>query len=241
MSGHSKWAQIKRQKGVQDTKRGTLFTKLSNAISLMAKAGGKDPETNFKLRLAIEKARSANMPMDNIERAIKKGVGELDGQQIEEVAYEGYGPGGIAIIIEAVTDNKNRTTSEIRNILSKYGGRLGEANSVKWLFGQKGVIKVLLDENQSKEWLELKIIDAGAEDVVDNEDELTIFTKPSDLEKVKKNIEKQKIQVEYAEIELVAKNKVEVSDSETKNKLEKIFEELDNHDNVDNFFTNLKE
>jgi len=241
MSGHSKWAQIKRQKGVQDTKRGTLFTKLSNAVSLAAKAGGKDPEINFKLRLAIEKAREANMPMDNIERAIKRGVGELEGQQIEEINYEGYGPSGIAIIIETVTDNKNRTTSEIRNILSKYGGRLGEAKSVKWLFEQRGVIKILLNKKQDKENFELKIIDAGAEDVVEDEDELTVFTKPEDLQKVKENIEKQKIKVEYAEIEMVAKNKIEIADSETKGKLEKIFEELDNHDNVDNFFTNLKE
>jgi YebC/PmpR family DNA-binding regulatory protein len=241
MSGHSKWAQIKRQKGLQDAKRGTLFTKLGNAISLAVKAGGKDPETNFKLRLAIEKARESNMPMDNIERAIKRGTGELAGQQIEEVTYEGYCPGGIAIIIEAVTDNKNRTTSEIRNILSKYGGRLGEANSVRWLFDQKGVIKILLDKNQDKEDYELKIIDAGAEDVVENEDELTVFTQPNDLEKVKENIEKLNLKVEYAEIEQVAKNKVEVIDSETKSKLEKIFVELDNYDNVNNSFTNLKE
>jgi len=239
MSGHSKWAQIKRQKGVQDAKRGTLFTKLGNAISLAAKAGGKDPETNFKLRLSIEKARGANMPMDNIERAIKRGAGELAGQQIEEVSYEGYGPSGIAIIIETVTDNKNRTTSEIRNILSKYGGRLGEANSVKWLFEQKGVIKILLEKNQNKEDLELKIIDAGAFDVIEEDDELTVLTAPESLEKVRQNIEK--IKVDYAEIELIAKNKVEINGPENKTKLDKLLEELDNLDDVDNYFTNYKE
>jgi YebC/PmpR family DNA-binding regulatory protein len=241
MSGHSKWAQIKRQKGVQDAKRGTLFTRLANAISLAAKSGGKNPETNFKLRLAIEKAREANMPQDNVERAIKRGSGELEGQKIEDISYEGYGPAGVAIIIKTVTDNKNRTTSEIRNILSKFGGGLGEGNSVSWLFEQKGVIKILLEKKQNKQDLELKIIDAGAFDVIEEGDELTVLTAPENLENVKQNIEKANIKVDYAEIELIAKNKVEINELVTKAKLDKLLEELDNLDDVDNFFTNYKD
>lgn len=163
MSGHSKWSQIKRQKGVADVKRGNLFTKLCNNITIAARLGGGSQETNFRLRLAVDKAKAASVPRDNIERAIKRGTGELGGAQIEEIVYEGYGPGGVAILVETLTDNKNRTAPLIRNIFSKHGGNMGGPGSVAWMFAPKGVIRLeIASLKSSKEDVELAAIDAGA-------------------------------------------------------------------------------
>ena len=235
MSGHSKWAQIHRQKGVADTKRGAVFTKLGNAITAAAKSGGGDPDANFKLRLAIDQAKASNLPKDNIERAIKRGTGELGGGTIETVVYEGFGPAGIAIIIEGLTDNRNRTSSAIKHLLSKYGGSLGGPNSVSWLFVQKGVLRIkeITDE------LELDLIDAGALDVVREDDGATIYTMPNDLKKIKNFLELQKIIVDYAEVEQVAKEKKALNDEEAQN-LQKLFGELDNDEDVSNYYTNAE-
>lgn len=240
MSGHSKWAQIKRQKGATDQKRGTLFTKLGNAITIAARQGGGDPAINFKLRLAIDNAKKANMPKENIEKAVKRGTGELEGVKLEEVSYEAFGPGGVVLVIQSLTDNKNRTLSFIKHILSKYDGRLSGPGSVGWMFEKKGVIRIMnSDLPTKKEELELKSIDAGAEDFKEGEEEITIYTKPEDLEKVKENLEKENISPSYAEVELKAKNEVKIEDEKIKEKLEKLFEELDNCEEVNDYYTNL--
>ena len=235
MSGHSKWAQIHRQKGVADTKRGAVFTKLGNAITAAAKSGGGDPDANFKLRLAIDQAKASNLPKDNIERAIKRGTGELGGGTIETVVYEGFGPAGTAIIIEGLTDNRNRTSSSIKHLLSKYGGSLGGPNSVSWLFIQKGVLRV----KEISDELELDLIDAGALDIVREDDGATIYTVPNDLKKIKDFLELQKISVDYAEVEQVAKEKKALNDEEAQN-LQKLFGELDNDEDVSNYYTNAE-
>jgi len=236
MSGHSKWSTIKRQKGAADAKRGALFTKLGNAITIAAKEGGGDIDSNFSLRLAIDKAKSANMPKDNIERAIKRGTGELDdGKKIEDITYEGFGPDGIAFMIEALTDNRNRTSSSMKHILTKYGGSLGGPNSVAWMFNQIGIIRI----NKINEDLELELIDAGATDIKKDEDGVAVFTKPNDLKKVKSFLEQKQINVEYAEIEQIPKDSVNISD-EIKEKLEKIFAELDEDGDVNNYYTNAE-
>ncbi len=235
MSGHSKWSKIKRQKGSADSKRASLFTKLAKNITLAAKQGGGDPEMNFKLRLAMDKAKAANMPKDNIDKAIKRGTGELAGGIIEEITYEGFIPGGVAIIIKALTDNKNRAVSSIKHILTKYDGNLSGPNSVAWMFDQRGVIR--LSNITNKEEVELKAIDAGADDIIEENHDLTIYTTPNNLPTVKENLEKQGIEVEYAETEMVAKDKLDIS-SEQKLKLEKLFAELDENEDVDDYYTN---
>lgn len=241
MSGHSKWAQIKRQKQTTDAKRGTLFTKLSNVIALAARQS-KDPETNFKLRLAIEQARAANMPRDNIERAIRRGTGELKGANLEEITYEAYGPGGIGLVIEVLTDNKNRALSYLKHLLSQYGGRLGESGSVRWMFKPRGVVRITNYSSQIKnlENFELKAIEAGVEDIIEENTDLAIYTKPEDLQKVKENLEKEKIKIDYAQIEFVAENKIKVEDEALKEKIEKLFNELDECLEVVDYYTNLE-
>ncbi len=239
MSGHSKWAQIKRSKGLADAKRGALFTKLARAISLAARQGGGNPETNFKLRLAIEKAKQANMPKENIERAIKRGTGELSGATIEKVVYEAFGPGGVAMVIEVLTDNKNRAVANLKHILNKYQGRLGEPKSVLWMFETKGVIR--LSESgkpEDKEKIELKAIELGAEDIKEENGEIIIFTLPENLQKIKEGLEQEGFSINYAEVEMIAKNKVKVEDAGVKQKLEKLYLELDECQEVDNYYTN---
>lgn len=240
MSGHSKWSQIKRKKGVADVQRGKIFSKMAKAISVAARDGG-DPETNSKLRMEIEKARSVNMPRDNIERAIKKGTGELGGGKIEEITYEAYGPGGIAIIIEALTDSKNRTSSEIKHILSKFNGRFGEAGSVKWMFAQKGLIEYEIPKGKDKNDLELLIIDAGAEDIKQKDGILEIYTKPEELDKVKNNLEVQGIKIDLAVLEWVAKDLVSAENEKAKAQIEKLFEALDEQDDTQEIYSNLRE
>lgn len=235
MSGHSKWAQIKRQKGVADVKKGSLFTKLGRVITVVAKEGGGNPETNFKLRLAMDKAKAANMPNENIERAIKRGTGEGNEDKLETITYEAYGPAGTALVIEALTDNRNRTISIIRGIINKYQGNLAGTNSVLWMFEPKGVIGINLGQN--KEEVELKAIDAGADDVVEEGENLFVYTKPADLKIVKDQLEKNGIKAEYAEIELLPKTKV-VPDEKTKEKIKALFNELDDNEEVNNYYSN---
>lgn len=255
MSGHSKWAQIKHKKGAADQKRGSLFSKLTNTITVAARRSGGDPDMNFKLRLTIDKARQANMPKENIERAIKRGTGELASVNLEEITYEGFGPGKVAIIIECLTDNKNRTAAEIKHILGKHGGLIAGPGAVAWMFKKYGVITISVaptfrsersdqlgpktSATSNLEELELKLIEWGASDIKVNNDRILVYTKPEDLQKVKENLDKENIPVESAEIEFVAKEKVEVG-NEMKEKLKKLFEELDENDGVSNYYTNLK-
>ncbi|MDD4996422.1 MAG: YebC/PmpR family DNA-binding transcriptional regulator [Patescibacteria group bacterium] len=240
MSGHSKWAKLKHFKGALDAKKSAIFTKLGHAITIAARQGGKDMETNFKLRLAIERAKKANLPKDNIERAIKRGTGELAGEQIEEVIYEAFGPNGTTILIEALTDNKNRTVSSLRRIFNKYGGNLGGQNSVLWMFEKKGVIRILKEEIKgSPEDLELKMIDFGAEDIKNEEEGLVIYIKLEDLERIKKHIEDNAISIESAEIEWFAKDPIKVDES-TQSKIDNIFIELDEDQDINSYYTNIE-
>lgn len=238
MSGHSKWSQIKRAKGVTDAKRGALFTKLGNTITIAARELGGDPTTNFKLRVAIDQAKTVNMPKDNIERAIKRGTGELEGGSIEEITYEAFGPKGIALIIEVLTDNKNRAVSNLKHILNKYDGSLGTSGSVVWRFEKRGVIR--MSDIKKDQTLELKIIDAGAQDIKEEDGALIIYTKPEDLQKVKENLERQEIAAEYTEIEWIPKEPIKINDSNLRTKLEKLYQELDGSEDVNNYYTNAE-
>lgn len=240
MSGHSKWAKLKHFKGALDAKKSAAFTKLGHAITVAAKEGGGDLEANFKLRLAVEKARKANLPKDNIERAIKRGTGELAGEQIEEVVYEAFGPNGTTLLIEVLTDNKNRTVSSLRRIFNKYGGGLGSQNSVLWMFDKKGVIRILKEEIKDKqEELELKIIDLGVEDIKNEEEGLVVYTKLEDLEKAKKGIEENGLNIESAEVEWFAKDPIKV-DVGTQAKIDSILAELDEDQDINNYYTNIE-
>lgn len=236
MSGHSKWKQIKRQKESSDIKKGQLFSKIIHAITVASKEDGGDPETNFKLRLAIEKARGINMPQDNIDRAIKKAT-EGSGSPVESVIYEAYGPGGVALLIETLTDNHNRTTGEIKNTLSKNGGRLGAANSVKWLFEEKGVITVD-PQGKKEEEIELNAIDAGAEDVQSEGNEVTILTIKEDCQKIKDKLA-AKYKIISAEITRVPKNKVKIEDEKILAQIESLVDKIESQEEVNQIYTNI--
>ncbi|MBI4407316.1 MAG: YebC/PmpR family DNA-binding transcriptional regulator [Candidatus Kerfeldbacteria bacterium] len=226
MSGHSKWATIKRSKGAADAKRGALFTKLSKNISIAAKKG-KDPEMNPSLRLAVDTAREANMTKDVIERAILRGAGELPGQQIEEITYECYGPGGIALLVHCATDNTNRSASFIKSTLTKFGGNLGGPGSVSYLFKQKGVLR----STDSSETMQLKVVEAGADDLKEEDGGLTVYTHPDAFAAVKTTLGNA---VEYAEVSLVPELSVPLMDDEQRKKFEGLLEALeDNEDVVD--------
>ncbi len=238
MSGHSKWAKLKHFKGALDAKKSALFTKFGRMITIAAREGG-DPSANFKLRLAIDNARKVNLPKENIDRAIKKGTGELDGAQVEEVVYEAFGPQKIAIIIQALTDNKNRTIASLRRIFNKHGGILAGQNAVSWMFDKKGVIKLADIEAGTQQETELKLIDLGAEDIKIEDNEMVVYLSPESLEKVKEKIEQSGIKIEYAEVEWVAKDPIEVSD-QVKEKMESFFDELDEDEDVNNYYTSVK-
>lgn len=243
MSGHSHYSSIKHKKSIEDEKRGKIFSKMARMISVAAKEG-TDPASNSKLRRALEEARSFNMPKSNIEKAIKKGEGTPEEGKLEEINYEAFGPGGIAIIVEGITDNKNRTLSEIKNILQKYNGKLAESGSVKWLFKRKGVITINPNDQTpmtEKEDLEMKVIEAGAEDIFWHVDEnlLDIYTETEDLEKVKKNLENQGVKFESTSLDWIAKDSVEIAQKD-KQSLEKLFEELSENDAVQDIYSNLK-
>ncbi|HIE35911.1 MAG TPA: YebC/PmpR family DNA-binding transcriptional regulator [Candidatus Omnitrophica bacterium] len=237
MSGHSKWAGIKHKKAAQDAKRGRLFTKLIREITVAAREGGGNPDTNHRLRTAIERAKDANMPQDNIEKAIKRGTGELPGTVFESCIFEGYGPGGVAIMVEALTDNKNRTSAEIRNIFSKKGGNLAGGGSVSWIFNKKGY--VLVDKSQmGEEELFSIAVDAGAEDVKTEGKNYEIFCDPKDFENLKEAIKNKEIKWEMAELTMVPTSTVKVGGSQAKQILS-LIEALEDHDDVQKVYANF--
>jgi YebC/PmpR family DNA-binding regulatory protein len=236
MSGHSKWSKIKRAKGASDANRGQLFTKLTREIIIAARQGGPSPESNFRLRLAVQKARDSNMPMDNVERAIKKGSGAADAATLIELTLEGYGSNGVAVMVEAMTDNRNRTISEIRNVFTRHGGNLGEAGSVSWLFDNRGVITVDTKGADADE-LALVAIDAGADDVTTGKDYLEILVSPSKLEMVRKAIEPKR-PILSAEVSLIPKTTVMV-DEQNAIKVLKLLDHLEELDDVQRVFSNM--
>ena len=237
MSGHNKWASIKHKKAATDSKRGKLFSKLSKELTVSAKAGGGDPSGNPRLRVAINKAKSVNMPADNIERAIKKGTGELPGVTYEEIAYEGYGPKGVAIIVEVLTDNKNRTGAEIRNTFSKKGGNMAGPGSVNWIFAKKGFIMVKTD-NADEDNLMSIALDAGAEDMKIEEPMYEITTPIADLERVKEALEKANIEIESAEFTMIPSSTIKLEGSDAKQVLG-LVELLEDNDDVQNVYANF--
>lgn len=236
MSGHSKWATIKRAKAANDAKRGNIFTKHANNITIAAKEGGGDLETNFKLRLAVDRAKNDNVPKDNIERAIKRGTGELGGETIEEVMYGAMLPGQTALIVKCLTDNKNRSVTEVKTAITKNGGQYADLSSVAWQFENKGVIKTEKPETNEDE-VEMSIMESGALDYEIDED-ITLYTKPEDLQKVKNTLENLGFKIISADLEMVSKEKKEVSDDEL-GKISKIIDALDELDDVSSCYTNV--
>ncbi len=237
MSGHSKWATIKRKKGAADAKRGAVFTKLIREITVAAKQGGGDPNGNPRLRTVLEKAKAANMPVDNVTRAIKKGTGELEGVNYEEVMLEGYGPGGVAIMLNTLTDNHNRTVSEIRHLLNKQGGNMGEAGCVGWVFHKKGLL-TFNKTDISEDALMEKALEAGAEDIKDAEDVWEVTTDPSSFDAVKKALEDQKLKPLQAEVSMIPQNFVKLTGPDAE-KMLKLMEALEEHDDIQNVFANF--
>lgn len=236
MSGHSKWATTKRKKAAIDAKRGKIFTKLIKEITIAAREGGGDPDGNPRLRLAVDNAKSANMPQDNIERAIKKATGELEGQVYHELTYEGYGPGGIAFMVEVATDNKNRAVAEVRHVFTKYGGSLGETNSVAWMFDKKGVITLAKEGKTEDEILEV-ILDKGAEDIQTEEEFFEVYTPLEGFDNVRKALQNNNYKVENASLQWIAKNEVDTS-GEDAEKVMNMIEGLEDCDDVQNVYTN---
>lgn len=236
MSGHSKWATIKRKKGAADAKRGKIFTKLIKEITIAARQGGGDANGNPRLRLAIDNAKAANMPADNIERAIKKATGELEGVSYVELMYEGYGPGGIAILVEVATDNKNRTVAEVRHIFSKIGGSMGESGSVAWMFERKGIISVKRNNKSEDDVMEI-VLDAGADDMQTEEEIFEVTTSLELFETVRKTLLDKSLEIENASLEWIAKNTLAVA-GEDAEKVVKLIETLEDNDDVQNVFSN---
>jgi YebC/PmpR family DNA-binding regulatory protein len=237
MAGHSKWASIKHKKAVVDQRRGAHFTKLARAIQVAAREGGGDPDTNASLALAVQKAKDASMPKDNIERAIAKGTGAgADADAIETVVYEGYGPGGVAILVEALTDNRNRTGSEVRHMFSKSGGNLGEPGSVAWQFEKKG--SVVVDSERFSEDDLLPAIEAGAEDIAGDEGVWEVVTEPGDLTAVREALEGASIEIESAELSMRPTTRVQVDEGEV-GKLLRLIEQLEDHDDVNAVHANF--
>ncbi len=237
MSGHSKWSTIKRQKGANDSKRSAMFTKVAREIAVAARAGGGDPDANYRLRLAMDKARSINMPADNIKRAIEKATGEGDAEQYEEIVYEGYGPGGVAILVEAATDNRNRTAAEVRSIFAKAGGQLAGSGAVAWQFEPRGLITVPREGADADE-VALTAIDAGAVDVDSESDPIEIYTEPHDLEAVRKALDAAGVNVEDAENAMLAKQTVSL-DADHVRKAMRLVELLEDIDDVQRVTANV--
>jgi YebC/PmpR family DNA-binding regulatory protein len=237
MSGHSKWAGIKHKKAVVDAKRGQAFTKASREISIAAKEGGGDPTSNFRLRLAVQKAREVNMPADKIQNAIDRGSGAGKGETWEELRYEGFGPSGVALLVDVVTDNRNRTAPQIRHLFSKYGGNLGEANSVGWMFERKGVLSVTLGDQDAEE-IELAAIEAGAEDIREDEGTLEIVTEPQSFEDVRSALEARDVTIDSAEVTMQAKQTVPVEEDRAAAVL-RLIEILEEEDDVQQVHANF--
>lgn len=238
MAGHSKWANIKHKKEKEDARRGKLFTKLSRQITVAAREGGPDPAANARLRLAIEKARAVNMPMENIERAIKRGTGELEGANYEELIYEGYGPGGVAIMLEIMTDNRNRTASEVRHLFSRYGGNLGETGCVAWMFERRGLITIDRRSVQDEDALLLAAAEAGADDVKSNDDQFEVYTDPDVLEQAKEYLAQAGYTIASAGLTMIPKTSVQVV-GEDAARLMKLLDALEEHDDVQEVYANF--
>jgi YebC/PmpR family DNA-binding regulatory protein len=237
MSGHSKWSTIKHKKAAKDARRGKLFTKLIKEITVAARTGGGDINANPRLRTAVLTARGNSMPGENIDRAIKKGTGELEGVTYEEIQYEGYGPGGAAILAQVLTDNRNRTVSEIRKLFTKHGGNMGETGCVAWMFDKKGLItieKSQVDEDRLMGW----VLEAGGEDVKDEGDIFAVVTQPEDFEKVKEKLEHEKLTLASAQVTMVPKNTVDIDEKHAEQIL-KLTEELEDHDDVQSVSANF--
>ena len=240
MSGHSHAKTVMATKTANDAKKGRIYSKYGRLITIAVKEGGGsgDPEKNSKLKAIIEQAKNSNMPKENIERAIKKGTGELAGESLESVSYEGFGPGGIAIIIDGITDNTNRTLGEIKSILNQNGGKMAGEGAVRWMFERKGII-IISGEGKTKEELELMAIELGADDVKSNENNIDIYTKIEDLESIKKALEEKGIKIESASLDYVPKEEVMVSEKE-KEQAQRLFDALDENDAVNEIYSNLK-
>lgn len=237
MSGHSKWATIKRQKGATDAKRGQLFTKLGREIAVAAREGG-DPSGNARLRLAVQRARDANMPLDTIDRAIKRALGAGEASNYQEVMYEGYGPNGVAVLVQALTDNRNRTAAEVRSVFNRGGGNLGESGSVGWLFDQRGVVSIELNGSDPDE-LSLQAIDAGADDVQPGEDTLEVYTDVGQMESVRQALEGQGVKVLSSDIALIPKTTVTL-DQEAAEQTMRLIERLEDLDDVQEVYSNVE-
>lgn len=238
MAGHSKWANIKHRKAAQDAKKGKAFTKIIKEITIAARLGGGDPSSNPRLRSALDNARGVNMPKNNIDRAIKKGTGELEGINYEEITYEGYGPGGVAILVETITDNKQRTVAEVRHLLSKRGGNMGEPGSVAWIFEKKGII-TLDKEGIDEDTIMTVALEAGAEDVQDSEPEWEVETTPESLSDVKEAMAEQGIEAKSSEISMIPTNSIEVTDEKQAQQLLMLMEALEENDDVQNVYANF--
>jgi len=238
VSGHSKWSTIKRKKGAADAKRGKIFTKLIKEITVAARIGGGDAGANPRLRSAIGTAKSENMPKENIERAVKKGTGELEGTVYDEITYEGYGPGGVAILVDCMTDNKNRTVADIRHFFAKSGGNLGESGCVSWMFDKKG--SLLVDKSVVSEDKLLDIVlDAGAEDVAEEENEFQVVTVPDDFSAVLEALESENIPLIESSVSMIPKNVIEIIDEKTAKQVLTLLEKLEDHEDVQNVYANF--
>ena len=236
MSGHSKWSTIKHKKGATDAKRGKIFTKIIKEITVAARMGGGDPETNPRLRSALISARSENMPKDTFERAIKKGMGDLDGVNYEEILYEGYGPGGVAVLVECLTDNRNRTIAEVRQVFNKAGGNVGTDGCVAWMFDKKGLIIVNKEDSDEETLMELAL-DAGAEDIKEEAESFEIICDPAEFEAVKEAIDAAQIKYEMAEITMIPQNMTKVEGKEAEQMIN-FMEALDDCDDIQKFYSN---
>lgn len=238
MAGHSKWANIKHRKEAQDNKKGKIFTKIARELTVAAKIGGGDPASNSRLRLALDKARSANMPKDNVERAIKKGTGEGNDQVFEDITYEGYAPGGVGILVKTLTDNRNRTIMEVRTVITKRGGSMAEAGAVAWQFENKGIIEVPVTACSEDDIMNYAL-EAGAEDVITDGDVYSITTEPAEFENVKKHLEANNIKIDFAELTMKPKTTIDV-EGEAAKKLIALVEALEDLDDVQEVYGNYK-
>jgi len=237
MSGHSKWASIKHKKGEVDAKRGKVFTKLIKEITVATRLGGKDSDSNSRLRVAVATAKAENMPKENIERAIKKGTGDLEGSNYEEVTYEGYGPGGVAVLIEVLTDNKNRAVADVRHLFERSGGNLGETGCVAWMFSKKGLIVFQKDQVEEEMLFELAL-EAGADDIKEDEKELEVITEPSSFEQVKAAIENAGINYTFAELTMIPKTTVKIDDKHAQQMLT-LMENFEDNEDVNHVYANF--
>jgi len=238
MAGHSHWAGIKYKKAALDAKRGKIWSKISRMIIVAAKNGGPDPAANLPLRYAIDKARAANMPKDNIEKAIKRGTGQLDGANFEEVIYEGYGPAGVAVMVEALTDNRNRTTPEIKKLFERHGGSLGTSGCVSWMFSKKGLITVATSEADEEQLFEIAL-NAGAEDLQNTGQVYEITCDPASYEKLKETLNQMQVPIQLAEISMVPQSTVQITDEATARKVIALMDAFEDHDDVQNTYANF--